>query len=41
MHKVELWYPSLNTHRVLWRGPYVKGPDGLPVKASAVSALVR
>jgi hypothetical protein len=41
MHKVEQWYPSLNTHRVLWRGPYVKGPDGLPVKGSAVSALVR
>ena len=41
MHKVEQWYPSLNTHRVLWRGPYVKGPDGLPVKPSAISALVR
>ncbi|MDT4993080.1 MAG: hypothetical protein QOH97_2972 [Actinoplanes sp.] len=41
MHKVEQWYPTLQTHRVLWRGPYVKGPDGLPVKQSAVSALVR
>ena len=41
MHKVEQWYPSLQTHRVLWRGPYVKGPEGLPVKQPAVSALIR
>ena len=41
MHKVDQWYPKLNTHRVLWRGPYVKGPDGLPVKQPTVSALVR
>ena len=41
MHKVEQWYPSLKTHRVLWRGPYLKGPDGLPVKQPTVNALVR
>jgi hypothetical protein len=41
MHKVEQWYPRLNTHRILWRGPFLKGPDGLPIKAPAVSALVR
>jgi hypothetical protein len=41
MHRVEQWYPSLNTHRILWRGPYLKGPDGLPVKQPAVTALTR
>jgi hypothetical protein len=42
MHKVSQWYPSEQTHKVLWRGPYVKGPEGLPLKdAPTVNALVR
>jgi hypothetical protein len=31
MHKVRQWYPSLNAHRVIWRGPYIKGPAGAPL----------
>ncbi|MGW0950004.1 hypothetical protein ACWD4O_46830 [Streptomyces sp. NPDC002623] len=30
MHKVRQWYPSLQEHRVIWRGPYIKGPAGAP-----------
>jgi hypothetical protein len=26
MHKVRQWYPSRQEHRVIWRGPYIKGP---------------
>lgn len=26
MHKVRQWYPSHQEHRVIWRGPYIKGP---------------
>ena len=42
MHKVRQYYPSLGTHKVIWRGPYIKGPDGAPLligpKAQAVTA---
>lgn len=31
MHKVRQWYPSEQTHRVIFRGPYIKGPDGAPL----------
>ena len=30
MHKVRQYYPSLHAHKVIWRGPYIKGPDGAP-----------
>lgn len=30
MHKVRQWYPSLGQHKVIYRGPYIKGPDGKP-----------
>ncbi|MER5348541.1 hypothetical protein ABT030_51770 [Streptomyces mirabilis] len=26
IHKVRQWYPSHQEHRVIWRGPYIKGP---------------
>jgi hypothetical protein len=42
MHKVRQYYPSLGSHKVIWRGPYIKGPDGAPLligpKAQAVTA---
>jgi hypothetical protein len=42
MHKVRQWYPSEQTHKVLWRGPYVKGPDGAPLlNEERVNALIR
>lgn len=42
MHKVRQWYPSLGVHKVLWRGPYIKGPDGAPLlDGDKVQALVR
>lgn len=31
MHKVRQWYPSLNTHKIIYRGPYVKGPADKPL----------
>ncbi|MGW0771087.1 hypothetical protein [Streptomyces sp. NPDC002676] len=30
MHKVRQWYPSAQEHRLIWRGPYMKGPTGAP-----------
>jgi hypothetical protein len=24
-------HPSLGTHKLIWRGPYIKGPDGAPL----------
>jgi hypothetical protein len=42
MHKVRQWYPSEQRHKVIYRGPYVKGPAGKPLLASeTVHALVR
>jgi hypothetical protein len=42
MHKVRQWYPKEGVHRVLWPGPYIKGPDGAPLLSGAkVNALVR
>jgi len=34
------WYPSTQSHNVIWVAPYIKGPDEMPVKA-AVYAVVR
>jgi hypothetical protein len=31
MHKVRQWYPSLQQHKVIYRGPYIKGPAGKPL----------
>ncbi|MFI6685737.1 hypothetical protein [Streptomyces sp. NPDC050485] len=31
MHKVRQWYPSAQEHRVIWRGPYIKGPADAPL----------
>ncbi|EST27470.1 hypothetical protein N566_23350 [Streptomycetaceae bacterium MP113-05] len=31
MHKVRQWYPSLGQHKVIWRGPYIKGPHQAPL----------
>ena len=43
MHKRHQWYPSLGTHKIIFVGPYVKGPDGAPLKPTAerVQALLR
>lgn len=42
MHKVNQWYPSEGRHKVIWRGPYIKGPEGAPLLAGeTVQALVR
>lgn len=42
MHKVRQWYPSEGVHKVIWRGPYIKGPDGADMLAGEkVNALVR
>jgi hypothetical protein len=42
-HKRNQWYPKQGVHKVIFVGPYIKGPQGLPLKDSAVSvrALVR
>ncbi|WP_327110964.1 hypothetical protein OG206_00405 [Streptomyces sp. NBC_01341] len=31
MHKVRQWYPSTQEHRLIWRGPYIKGPADAPL----------
>lgn len=31
MHKVRQWYPSEQRHKVIYRGPYVKGPAEKPL----------
>ena len=42
MHKVNQWYPSLGQHRVLFRGPYLKGPaDKSLLGGDVVRGLVR
>jgi hypothetical protein len=34
MHKVRQWYPSLREHKIIWRGPYIKGPADAPMIAT-------
>ena len=43
MHKWNQWYPKQGVHKVIFVGPCIKGPEGLPLKDSAVPvrALVR
>lgn len=42
MHKVNQWYPCEGVHKVIWRGPYIKGPADAPLLAGEkVYALVR
>jgi hypothetical protein len=42
MHKVRQWYPSEQRHKVLYRGPYIKGPEGKPMLiGEAVHGLIR
>jgi hypothetical protein len=42
MHKVRQWYPSLQQHKVLYRGPYIKGPADKPLMpGESVWALIR
>ncbi len=31
MHKVRQWYPSEQAHKVIYRGPYIKGPEDKPL----------
>jgi hypothetical protein len=42
MHKVRQWYPSLQQHKVIYRGPYIKGPEDKPLlRGEKVHGLVR
>jgi hypothetical protein len=42
MHKVRQWYPSLQQHKVIYRGPFVKGDMAKPLLAGdVVRGLVR
>lgn len=43
MHKRNQWYPKQGVHKVIFVGPYIKGPEGLPLKdvAPSVQALSR
>jgi hypothetical protein len=36
MHKVRQWYPSEQRHKVIYRGPYLKGPAGKPLLGGEV-----
>jgi len=42
MHKVRQWYPSLQQHKVIYRGPFVKGDTAKPLLGGdVVRGLVR
>lgn len=42
MHKVRQWYPSLQQHKVICRGPFIKGDTGKPLlTGDVVRGLVR
>ncbi len=42
MHKVRQWYPSLQQHKVIYRGPCIKGPSDKPLLGGdVVRTLVR
>ena len=42
MHRVRQWYPREDRHKIIWRGPYVKGPPDKPLlDGTVVRALVR
>ncbi|KJY32161.1 hypothetical protein VR45_23350 [Streptomyces sp. NRRL S-495] len=41
MHKVRQWYPSQGVHRIIWRGPYIKGPAGAPLVVTESAYAVR
>jgi hypothetical protein len=42
MHKVRQWYPSLQQHKVIYRGPFVKGDTAQPLLGGdVVRGLVR
>lgn len=36
MHKVRQWYPSEQRHKVIYRGPYLKGPENKPLLGGEV-----
>ena len=36
MHKVRQWYPTEQRHKVIYRGPYVKGPADKPLLGGEV-----
>ncbi len=40
MHKVRQWSPSRQEHRVIWRGPYIKGPADAPLMMGEKAYLV-
>lgn len=40
MHKVRQWYPSTQEHRLIWRGPYIKGPADAPLVMGEKAYLV-
>jgi hypothetical protein len=31
MHKARQWYPSEQRHKIIYRGPYIKGPADKPI----------
>lgn len=35
MHKRRQWYPSKQEHKVIFVGPFVKGPEGKPLKPAS------
>lgn len=41
MHKVRQWYPSEQRHRIIYRGPYLKGPADKPLLGGEVVRHVK
>lgn len=40
MHKVRQCYPSEQRHKIIYRGPYLKGPDDKPLLGGDVVRVV-
>ena len=34
-HQRAQWYPSTQSHKIIWIAPYIKGPEGVPLKTNA------
>lgn len=39
-HLRNQWYPSMSSHKLIWVPPYVKGPDGAPMRAATHTETV-
>jgi hypothetical protein len=41
MHKVRQYYFRVGAHQIIWRGPYIEGPEGTPLLAGGKAIALR